>query len=308
MSLLKSEFETIRRWMYRNARPIDLARWRFHFEEGPAEAVLVALEAYQNADGGFSHALEADSWNTESAPIQTWCAVEILKEIGCRDKEHKIIKGMLHYLKNCQHTREGCWLAEIPSNNLHPHAPWWTYELENVGDWGYNPTAAFVGFILEYAKEEDSLRQQVSKNLDNIINDYLSKTEIDMHELGCFISLWESCKKTGTMLKKEQEFEKKLAMDVKKNINPNTDEWSEYTSTPSRFFNTLSSPYYKENKKLADYEGSLLIQSRNAEGIWDIPWQWVGYEEEFAVSKNWWKAQRIIENMLYLRNFGLLEK
>lgn len=32
MKLLLEEYEGIRRWMYRNARPLDLARWRFHFE------------------------------------------------------------------------------------------------------------------------------------------------------------------------------------------------------------------------------------------------------------------------------------
>lgn len=63
MKLLLEDYEGIRRWMYRNARPLDLARWRFHFEGGGAAPVLEALSAYQNEDGGFGHALEADAWN-----------------------------------------------------------------------------------------------------------------------------------------------------------------------------------------------------------------------------------------------------
>lgn len=58
-----------RTFIYRNARPLDLARWQYHFEGGSKEAVLTTLAAYQNEDGGFGHALEPDSWNPNSSPI-----------------------------------------------------------------------------------------------------------------------------------------------------------------------------------------------------------------------------------------------
>ena len=67
-------YEKARGFIYRNARPLDLALWKYHFENGNREDVLTALMAYQNADGGFGHALEADSFNPNSAPIQTWTA------------------------------------------------------------------------------------------------------------------------------------------------------------------------------------------------------------------------------------------
>lgn len=60
MKLTNQDFDAIRRWMHRNARPLDLARWQYHFESGSAEAVLQSLSAYQNEDGGFGHGLEAD--------------------------------------------------------------------------------------------------------------------------------------------------------------------------------------------------------------------------------------------------------
>lgn len=39
MKLSEREFKGIRNWVYRNARPVDLARWEYHFEEGPVSAV-----------------------------------------------------------------------------------------------------------------------------------------------------------------------------------------------------------------------------------------------------------------------------
>ena len=32
-----------RNWIYRNARPLDLSRWQYHFENGTKENVLNAL-------------------------------------------------------------------------------------------------------------------------------------------------------------------------------------------------------------------------------------------------------------------------
>ncbi len=47
-----------RDFIYKNARPIDMARWKYLFENGSKEAVLEALSTYQNEDGGFAHALD----------------------------------------------------------------------------------------------------------------------------------------------------------------------------------------------------------------------------------------------------------
>jgi len=45
--------------VYRGATPLLFAQWRCAFENGDPEDVLGALACYQNADGGFGHALEA---------------------------------------------------------------------------------------------------------------------------------------------------------------------------------------------------------------------------------------------------------
>ena len=88
-------YNQARSFIYKNARPLDLARWKYLFEEGSKEDVLTALAAYQNEDGGFGHALEPDCWNPDSSPIQTWVATEIIKEVGLEEKDHPIIQGIL---------------------------------------------------------------------------------------------------------------------------------------------------------------------------------------------------------------------
>jgi hypothetical protein len=99
---MTTTFEKDRAFIYRNARPLDFARFQFHFKNGSRDAVLNALAAYQNEDGGFGHALEADLWNPNSSPIQTWTATEILREVGHTDSAHPIIQGILRYLASGQ--------------------------------------------------------------------------------------------------------------------------------------------------------------------------------------------------------------
>lgn len=36
-------FQKAKEFIYRNARPLDFARWQYHFEDGSKEAVLNAL-------------------------------------------------------------------------------------------------------------------------------------------------------------------------------------------------------------------------------------------------------------------------
>ncbi len=47
-------------FIWRTARLLDRHRFAFLFLDGPRDAVLRALRPYQNADGGFGHALEPD--------------------------------------------------------------------------------------------------------------------------------------------------------------------------------------------------------------------------------------------------------
>lgn len=96
---MREEFFTeIKEWMYRNARHIELCLWQYLFEDGDRESVLNALMKYQNDDGGFGNALEADNWNLNSSPITTQHALKILKLINFYDMEHKIYKGIWKYL------------------------------------------------------------------------------------------------------------------------------------------------------------------------------------------------------------------
>lgn len=136
--MIMNNFKKAKGFVYRNARPLDLARFRFHFENGSADEVLYALSFYQNDDGGFAYAIEPDNWNESSTPIGTWAATMILREIGFSNTSHSIISGILKYLDSGKDFADGKWFNTVPGNNDYPHAVWW--KCEEAGLPADNPT------------------------------------------------------------------------------------------------------------------------------------------------------------------------
>ena len=120
-------YSEVRNWMYRNARQIELVLWQYCFENGTKEAVVEALMFYQNEDGGFGHALEADNWNVHSTPITTNHALSILRQIEFYDMSHPIYKGIWKYLNSEKDLLSYGWRFTVPGTEEYPHAPWWNY-------------------------------------------------------------------------------------------------------------------------------------------------------------------------------------
>lgn len=300
-------FQEVRNWIYRNARPIDLFRWQYHFEKGSSEMVLKALEEYQNEDGGFGYGLEVDSWNPNSAPIQTFHGIKLIEEVGLQDKQHSIIKGILKYLDSGSEFDGKVWSNTMRSNNDYPHAPWWEHGSESTSHTSYNPTAGLVGFALRYSEQDTRLYQTCAHIACEAVNYLMSVTELDMHTLENFITLYQYCEKANVNeLFSLALMKDKLKELVTASITKDTNVWAtSYVCKPSMFFNSPTSIFYQDNKAIADYECDFIINSRSSDGVWDVTWGWEAYAQEWAISRNWWMGSIAIDHMRYLKNFGV---
>lgn len=69
-------------FMRTNARLLDRRRFELLFANGSAEAVLAALSAYGNPDGGFGFGLEPDLRSASSQPGGALHAFEVLQDIA----------------------------------------------------------------------------------------------------------------------------------------------------------------------------------------------------------------------------------
>ncbi|MHB1460842.1 MAG: hypothetical protein ACYC1M_06140 [Armatimonadota bacterium] len=309
------DYQQVRNWMYRNSRPLDLARWRYHFEDGSADDVMSALSAYQNPDGGFGHALEPDCWNPNSSPIQTWSATEVIHELRDVPADHPAIQGVLRWMDSGADFDGRIWSGSVPTNNDYPHAPWWGYSAESEPAKepqavDYNPTAALAGFGLRYARKGSSvwtMCEQIAKAaVDKLLAD---EPMNDMHTAACYVRLSEYIEMAGVdALFFTEAFKRILTTLVENAVSRDTQTWlGNYVCKPSQLLNSPDSPYYPAIKELARYECDFIEMTLPKDSVWDINWQWNEYPAEWAVSRNWWKGSLAVNNMLYLWNFGRLE-
>ncbi len=300
---MTSMMQKARSFIYRNARPLDLARWQHHFAGADQAAVLTALAAYQNEDGGFGHALEPDAWNPASSPIQTWAATEILHKLGFADKTHPLIQGILRYLASGRDFSGSFWANTVKSNNDYPHAGWWHTASDSSCHNDYNPTAALAGFILLFADPASQLARLACRIREEALERLFSSQQLnDMHTVLCYVRLMEYSEQSTIRTYRQEAFSKRMQELVKASITQEKSQWeSSYVCKPSMFFGSKDSIFFAQNKQLAEYECELITKAQLADGSWPVPWSWQEYPEQWAISKNWWKSSIIISNLLYLK-------
>lgn len=302
----KENLKLVRNWIYRNARPLDLARWQYHFEDGSSDNILTYLAAYQNEDGGFGHALEADCWNPASTPLQTWWAIQHLRELDEIDTHHPLVAGILRYLGSGDSYVNNRWLNTVPSNNDWPGAPWWQYEADSAPNKAYNPTVALAGFAVRFADEESSLYTKSAALVKEAADWIINTTElVEMHELSCFIEMSEDLKACGKSgLIDMPAYDEVLKDHVDRNIEKDSSKWATtYCCKPTHFIKTPDSMFYDAHKALVHEELKQMTEVLETQGIWPVTWQWGAHDKEFAVSSRWWQGYHGVSNCLMMDLF-----
>ena len=136
------DLEKAAEFIWSNARLVERRLFANRFAGGSAEAVATALRAYQNDDGGFGQALEADLRGPDSQPIHVDMAFRILHECGAQLPE--VVARACSYLESVAAPSGGV-PAIFPSVDGYPRAEHWQWEhwpAESV-----NPTAMLVGLL-----------------------------------------------------------------------------------------------------------------------------------------------------------------
>lgn len=111
-----------RDFVYREGRLLERRLLAALFEHGPTGAVVDCLRGYQNADGGFGHALEPDKRAPASQPLDVLIALEALDAAGATDEE--MIRRGCDFLETVADAR-GALPPVLPSIAGFPRADHW---------------------------------------------------------------------------------------------------------------------------------------------------------------------------------------
>lgn len=308
MNMLKiSDFEEIKCWMYRNARPLDLARYQYHFEHGSAENVLSALVAFQNEDGGFGHALDSDNWNPNSTPYNIGLAIETFRELEIYNPHHPIIEKAFLFLDSGMYFTEKGWAFSVPTNNDYPHAPWLGYNEASNDQNEYMTTGNLVGYILRCADKDSSLYQKALSLTDDMIGTLRQLETLEEHQVGAFCTLLKDILCANLTDRFDSVYlSERLCEMVNASIERDPAKWPFYSMRPSQYIDSQQSIFYHGNEQIVDKEMDYILSTRHAGGVWDISWKWSEYPKEFAISERWWQGYWAIRNLMNLKSFGRL--
>lgn len=228
------EINAAKQFILQNARPIDLAVYKYFFENGSNKRVIDELSKFQNKDGGFGNGIEPDYLNPNSSPIATNDAIITLYRTDALECDSDIVKGIVRYLKSHDSFDEDKrrWLFAIDSNKDYPHAIWW--EKSGDGISGFNPTISLAAFMVCYGERtmfyEDIIRDGIKYLEDN--------TDVSGDELKCYLLAYDLLKSHEifeiTKLEDLKELiSKRIGYVICKDINK---YGIEYVPIPSDFF------------------------------------------------------------------------
>lgn len=277
-------------FIWSNARLLERQRFAFHFFGGPKSAVLAALRAYQNPDGGFGNALEPDKRYPGSNAIDVMTAFYILDEIDALDDPMTV--------QSCDFltriiTPEGGVPFAIPQMKAYPHAPWWATDNPNPPA-EINPTGDLTGLLLKHGINHPWLDQAVPfcwQALDPSREGYH-----DIMPAVMFLAHAPDRKRADSLLDQIREtiLSKKLVAYDRSSTG--------YQKFPLDWAPTPDHPLrscFRDAEIEADLQA--LIETQNEDGGWEINWPPVSKAVELE-----WRGILTVNRLSTLHAYNIL--
>lgn len=306
MKLTKAAQEQARTFIFAQGRPLEQARYTYHFENGTAESVLTELAKFQNSDGGFGHALEPDMRLSASSVLATTVALQILREIAAGSQQ-ALVQAAMRYLMNSYEAENKVWPIIPRHDNDFPHAPWWHDDghiRRNFGQFLANPRAEIVGYLFAYADLVPAgFAQEMAEAIIAHIDTYADK--VDMHDLACYITTAESPALPHHI---RQQLLPKLNHSLLATVETDPTKWSGYTPKPLAYIHHPKSPFASLMPAALAANLDDTITRQQDDGSWPPPWSWAdNYPEAWAQAKNDWAGILTLNTLKQLQAFGRLE-
>ena len=274
-------------FIWRNARMLERAIFARTFSNGSSEAVVNALTAYRNSDGGFGNALEADIRAPASTPLACECALRALHEADIRDSA--LASGMCEFLSSVAEANGRVEIA-LPHILDYPRAAHWNSP--SFGSDSPNPTAGIVG-LLHYQGADHPWLTRAS----DWCWQRLERPLADAHEIATALRFLEHAPDRARAAK----LAIRLAAEAPRS------KWfleragtPDYGVTPLGLCPTPTSiarPAFSDDLIAAHLDD--LASRQQPDGGWPITWQAPGPGAAIE-----WRGRMTIEALLCLRAYG----
>jgi hypothetical protein len=309
--LTRDAFNRARDFIKAQARPLDRALFEHRFGNAPAERVAAALSRYQNADGGFGHALEPDVRTPQSSALATGHGLTTLKELGV-SPAHPMVAQAVVYLHDTFDAEHQGWRVLPPEANEAPHAPWWHDEdgslAQTFNDFLVVPRAQIVGLLHHYAAlvPPDWLDAVTEATVATI-------TSLDAEAFGG----------GGDTLRYALDLAETAALPTsyRDHLTPHlravadqivcrdTAAWAGYCPTPLKIAPTPDSIVADVLDEALATHLDYVIEHQTEAGSWEPTWTWGdAYPDAWTEAKREWRGYLTLETLTSLHAFGRLHR
>lgn len=297
----KPSFAAAREFLFANARPLEQALFAYHFEDGPDDAVLDAVAAFQNPDGGFGHGLEPDVQLANSSAIVTTVGLQHLRTVKA-GADNPQVAAAIRYLLDTYDPSIQTWQIIPATVDNAPHAPWWAYDDELAQRWrGFlaNPRAEIVGYLYEHAAlvPGDMLNQLGEATASYLEGD----PHLEMHDLLCYVRLVETDALPEAL---RSRLLAKLTGVVDAMVARDPSAWAEYGLQPLTVVDSPDSPFAGLLADAIPANLDYLADQQGDDGTWAPNWSWFGtYDDAWPAAERAWKGVLTVGALLKLRAF-----
>lgn len=287
------------KYVLENARPLELAIYKYFFENESNQDVVYELSKFQNADGGFGNALEPDFFNPNSSPIATNDAISTLCRVNALDRDSDIVKGIVRYLASHDSFDEDKkrWLFAIDSNKDYPHAIWWEKKGDGISK--FNPSISLAAFMVCYGNRTPLYEEIIKEAVTYLKNG----EEISGDDVNCYLLAYELL--TSNCISDIVDlniFKDPLCKAIENCICKDISKYGvEYVPMPSTIFTGKYMEFITpEIKSLIAAEKAILGKLQMEDGGFDITWKWyTPYPGEYEQARAWWRPRITIEKLLF---------
>lgn len=299
--LTQAAQDRARDFLMTQARPLEQARYAFHFSGGALDAVLDALAAYQNADGGFGRGLEPDFQLPESSVLATTVALQVLREVGA-PSAHPLVAGAIRYLLDTYDAGAMSWPFVPPHESQAPRAPWWFHDPDLAATLD-NPRPEIVGFFYERARHAPpdllaALSDAVVARLEGLPD------EMAQHALLSYLRLAETTPLPGEVCARARF---QLMRIIPASVAQDPADWAGYVLEPVRLVTYPTSPYAPLLAASLPANLDALIAAQGADGAWSPKWTWGDlFPAAWPEAARQWSGVLTLDALRALQAFGRL--
>ncbi|MDF1538254.1 MAG: hypothetical protein P1Q69_05080 [Candidatus Thorarchaeota archaeon] len=298
MKLTRERYMKGCEFIKKNARPLDQALYRYHFEDGPKEDVIIELVAYQNLDGGFGNGIEPDFRLRSSSPMATFVGLQYYITAD-GDSNSDMVKAAIEYLVSTYNSEENYWPSTFANVNNEPHAPWWYVEKiapPTTENWA-NPSAEIAGYLNKYSRfvPRDFLAR-INQRVIEVIESQELITGF-LYNFLCWNRVYTYFPKSISSI-----IQSKL-MSTIQDIAPTFEE--KMGEIRIFWFLEDKNSLLLSNSDLVYFLLEKEIERQADDGGWWPTWKWGQYEDIWPIAEKEWAGRMTFECLRTLRNLNL---